>query len=69
MLSFRDTIQTSKNVADTTFKDLEKGLTKKNVTEKFSALQKLLTYCIKHKENIISKYETGQFGAKTKGKC
>ena len=69
MLSFRDTIQTSKNIADTTFKDLEKGLTKKNVTEKFSALQNLLTYWIKHKEDIISKYETGQFGAKTKGKC
>ena len=45
-------------------KDLEKGLTKKNVTEKFSAPQNTLTSWIKHKEDIISKYESGQFGAK-----
>ena len=44
--------------------DLEKGLTKKNVAEKFSVPQNTLTYWIKHKEDIISKYESGQFGAK-----
>ena len=47
-------------------KDLEKGLTKKNVAEKFSVLQNTLTYWIKYKEDIISKYEPGQFGAKGK---
>ena len=47
-----------------TLKDLEKGLTKKNVTEKFSVPQNTLTYYIKHKEDIMSKYESGQFGAK-----
>ena len=45
-------------------KDLEKGLTKKNITEKFSVPQNNLTCWIKHKEDIISKYECGQFGAK-----
>ena len=45
-------------------KDLEKGLTKKNVTEKFSTPQNTLTSWIKHKKDIISKYESGQFGAK-----
>ena len=45
-------------------KDLEKGLTKKNVAEKFSAPQNTLTNWIKHKEHIICKYESGQFGAK-----
>ena len=44
--------------------DLEKGLTKKNITEKFSVPQNTLTYWIKRKEDIISKYESGQFGAK-----
>ena len=44
-------------------KDLEKGLTKKNVAAKFSVSQNTLTYWIKHKEDIISKYESGQFGA------
>ena len=42
-------------------KDLEKGLTKKNVAEKFSVPQNTLTYWIKH---IIIKHESGQFGAK-----
>ena len=45
-------------------KDLEKGLTKKNVAEKFSVPQNTLTYWIKHKEDIISKYESHQLGAK-----
>ena len=45
-------------------KDLEKGLTKKNVTEKYSVPQNTLTYWIKHREDIISKHESGQFGAK-----
>ena len=36
-------------------KDLEKGLTIKNVSEKFSVPQNTLTYWIKHKEDIISK--------------
>ena len=40
-------------------KDLEKGLTKKDVAKKFSVPQNTLTYWIKHKEDIISKYETG----------
>ena len=44
-------------------KNLEKGLTK-NDTKKFSIPQNTLTYQIKHKEDIISKYESGQFGAK-----
>ena len=51
------------------FKDLKEGLTKKNIAEKFSVPQDTLTYCIKHKEDIISKYESGQFGAKRKVKC
>ena len=45
-------------------KDLEKGLTKKNVAEKFSVPQNTLTYWIKHREDIIIKHESGQFGAK-----
>ena len=45
-------------------KDLEKGLTKKNVAEKFSVPQNTLTYWIKHREDIIIKHEFGQFGAK-----
>ena len=45
-------------------KDLEKGLTKKSVAEKFSVPQNTLTYWIKHKEEINSKYEHCQFGAK-----
>ena len=45
-------------------KDLEKVLTKKNVAEKFSVPQNTLTYWIKHKEDRISKYDCGQFGAK-----
>ena len=44
--------------------DLRKALTKKNVVEKFIVLQITLTYWIKHKEDIMSKYESGQFGAK-----
>ena len=43
-------------------KHLEKSLTKKNVVEKFSVSQK--NYWINHKEDIISKYEPGQFGVK-----
>ena len=42
---------------------MEKVLTKKNVAEKFSVPQNTLTYWVKHKEDIISKYEPGQFGA------
>ena len=45
-------------------KDLEKGITKKNVAEKFSVPQSTLTYWIKQKKDIISKYESRQFGAK-----
>ena len=45
-------------------KDLEKGLTKKNVAEKVSVPQNTLTYWIKHREDIIIKHESGQFGAK-----
>ena len=45
-------------------KDLEKGLTKKNVAEKFSVPQNTLTYWIKHREDIIIKHESGQLGAK-----
>ena len=41
--------------------DLEKGITKKYVTEKFSVLQDALTYWITRKENVISK--------ETKVKC
>ena len=44
--------------------DLKKGLTKKNVAEKSSILQNTLTFWIKHKQDIISKYESCQFGAK-----
>ena len=40
--------------------DLKKGLTKKNVTEKSSVPQNTLTYWIKHKQDIISKYESCQ---------
>ena len=43
---------------------MEKGLTKKNFAEKFSVPQNTLTYWIKHNEGKISKYESGQFGAK-----
>ena len=46
------------------FEDLEEGLTKKNVSKKFSVSQNTLTYWIKHKEDIISKYESDQFGVK-----
>ena len=42
-------------------KDLQKGLTKNSVAEKFSVPQNALTYWIKQKEDIISKYESGQF--------
>ena len=45
-------------------KDFEKGLTKKNVAEKFSVPQNTLTCRIKRKEGIISKCEFGQFGEK-----
>ena len=45
-------------------KDLEKVLTEKNVAEKFSVPQNTLTYWIKHKENIASKYESVKFRAK-----
>ena len=45
-------------------KDLGKVLTKKNVAEKFSVPQNTLTYWIKHKEDIVSKYESVQFRAK-----
>ena len=45
-------------------KDLEKGLTKKNVAENFSVPQNTLTYWTKHKEDIIIKYEPGLFQAK-----
>ena len=45
-------------------KDLENVLTKKSVAEKFKVPQNTLTYCIKHKEETNSKYESGQFGAK-----
>ena len=41
--------------------DLEKGITKKYVTEKFSVLQDALTYWITRKKNVISK--------ETKVKC
>ena len=43
---------------------MEKGLIKKNVAENFSVSQNTLTYWIKHKEDIINKYEPGQSGAK-----
>ena len=43
-------------------KGLEKGLTTKNVAGKYSVPQKNLNYWITHKEDIISKYEPGQFG-------
>ena len=42
-------------------KDLQKE-TKKSVVLKVSVPQNTLTYWIKHKEEIISKYEYGQFG-------
>ena len=45
-------------------KDSGKGLYKKNVAGKFGIPQNTLTYWMKHKEDIISKYESGQFGAK-----
>ena len=47
-----------------TLKDLEKGLTKTSVTEKFSIPQNISTYWIKHKEETISKYHSGQFETK-----
>ena len=47
-----------------TLKDLEKGLTKTSVTEKFSVPQNISTYWIKHKEETISKYHSGQFETK-----
>ena len=43
-------------------KDLQKDRTKKSVVLKVSVPQNTLTYWIKHKEEIISKYEYGQFG-------
>ena len=43
--------------------NLEKGLTKKKVAKKF-CVQNTLTYCIKHKKDIISKYESCKFAAK-----
>ena len=42
-------------------KDLEKGLTKKSVAERFSVHQNTLTYRIKRKEEIIGKSESGKF--------
>ena len=44
-------------------KDLQKGLAK-NVTEKVSVPQNTLSHWVKHKEDIINTYESGQFGAK-----
>ena len=43
---------------------MEKRLTKKNVAEKFSIPQNTLTIWIRYKDDIISKYESGQFGVK-----
>ena len=43
--------------------NLEKGLTKKKVAKKF-CVQNTLTYSIKHKKDIISKYESCKFAAK-----
>ena len=48
----------------TTLKDLEKGLSKKAIAEKFNVPKNTLTYWIKNKHDIIQKYETGQLGAK-----
>ena len=48
----------------TALKDLEKGLRKKAIAEKFNVPKNTLTYWIKNKHDIIQKYETGQFAAK-----
>ena len=48
----------------TALKDLEKGLSKKAITEKFNVPKNTLTCWIKNKHDIIQKYETGQLGAK-----
>lgn len=48
----------------TALKDLEKGLSKKAIAEKFNVPKNTLTYWIKNKHDIIQKYETGQLGAK-----
>ena len=47
----------------TALKDLEKGLSKKAIAEKFN-VPNTFTYWIKNKHDIIQKYETGQLGAK-----
>ena len=52
----------SDNQRKIALKNLEKGLTRKNLAEKFSIPQN--TYWIKHMEDTISKYASGQFGAK-----
>ena len=44
--------------------DLEKGLSKKAISEKFNVPKNTLTYWIRNKHDIIQKYETGQLGAK-----
>ena len=48
----------------TALKDLEKGLSKKAIAEKFSVPKNTLTYWIKNKHDILQKYETGHLGAK-----
>ena len=48
----------------TALKDLEKGLSKKAIAEKFNVPKFTLTYWIKYKHDIIQKYEMGQLGAK-----
>ena len=48
----------------TALKDLEKGLSKKAIAEKFNVPKNTSTYWVKNKHDIIQKYETGQLGAK-----
>lgn len=42
----------------------EKGITKTSIAEKYGVLPSTLTYWVKNKEDIISSYESGKYGAK-----
>ena len=47
----------------------EKGTTKTRIAEKYGVPPNTLTYWIKNKNAIISKYESGQYGAKRQKLC
>ena len=42
----------------------EKGITKTSIAEKYGVPPSTLTYWVKNKEDIISSYESGKYGAK-----